>query len=133
MLRGPIELGPRHHDERGPVGPRIVWAAPRQRLGAREDGEAGVATQYDSVVSSVVRPALRIALAVALGLGLAAVVYGTASLTGGWLGTPPWWLVLTAVVAGVVAIGVGISRAMGDGDDDISRLNRSGNPPEWLG
>ena len=24
-------------------------------------------------------------------LGLAAVVYGTASLTGGWLGTPPWW------------------------------------------
>ena len=24
-------------------------------------------------------------------LGLAAVVYGTASLTGGWLGMPPWW------------------------------------------
>ena len=24
-------------------------------------------------------------------LGLAAAVYGTASLTGGWLGTPPWW------------------------------------------
>ena len=23
-------------------------------------------------------------------LGLAASVYGTASLTGGWLGTPPW-------------------------------------------
>jgi hypothetical protein len=24
-------------------------------------------------------------------LGLAAVVYGAASLTGGWLGEPPWW------------------------------------------
>ena len=24
-------------------------------------------------------------------LGLVAAVYGTASLTGGWLGTPPWW------------------------------------------
>ena len=24
-------------------------------------------------------------------LGLALVVYGTASLTGGWLGMPPWW------------------------------------------
>ena len=24
-------------------------------------------------------------------LGLAAAVYGTASLTGGWLGTPPWY------------------------------------------
>jgi len=35
-----------------------------------------------------VRPSLRLATVV---LGLAAVVYGTASLTGGWLGTPPWW------------------------------------------
>jgi hypothetical protein len=26
-----------------------------------------------------------------LALGLAAAVYGTASLTGGWLGAPPWW------------------------------------------
>ena len=34
------------------------------------------------------RPAVRLALVV---LGLAAAVYGTASLTGGWLGTPPWW------------------------------------------
>ncbi len=24
-------------------------------------------------------------------LGLALALYGTASLTGGWLGTPPWW------------------------------------------
>jgi len=24
-------------------------------------------------------------------VGLAAIVYGAASLTGGWLGTPPWW------------------------------------------
>lgn len=31
---------------------------------------------------------LRLALVV---LGLALAVYGTASLTGGWLGTPPWW------------------------------------------
>lgn len=34
------------------------------------------------------RRLLRLALIV---VGLAAVVYGTASLTGGWLGTPPWW------------------------------------------
>ncbi len=32
--------------------------------------------------------ALRIAAVV---LGLALAVYGTASLTGGWLGPPPWW------------------------------------------
>lgn len=36
----------------------------------------------------MIRPAVRIALVV---LGLAAIVYGTASLTGGWLGAPPWW------------------------------------------
>jgi hypothetical protein len=35
-----------------------------------------------------VRRSLRIGLAV---VGLAAVVYGAASLTGGWLGEPPWW------------------------------------------
>lgn len=35
-----------------------------------------------------VRPAIRLSL---VALGLAAAVYGTASLTGGWLGTPPWW------------------------------------------
>jgi hypothetical protein len=35
-----------------------------------------------------VRPALHLSL---IALGLASVVYGTASLTGGWLGTPPWW------------------------------------------
>lgn len=33
------------------------------------------------------RPAVRIAIVV---VGLAAATYGTASLTGGWLGTPPW-------------------------------------------
>ncbi len=32
--------------------------------------------------------AIRIGLVV-LGVGMA--VYGAASLTGGWLGTPPWW------------------------------------------
>jgi hypothetical protein len=31
---------------------------------------------------------LRLALVV---LGIAAVIYGTSTLTGGWLGTPPWW------------------------------------------
>ena len=35
------------------------------------------------------RPAVRISLAA---LGLAAAAYGTASLTGGWLGEPPWWI-----------------------------------------
>jgi hypothetical protein len=38
-------------------------------------------------MAGVPRP-LRLALVV---VGLAAVVYGTANLTGGWLGTPPWW------------------------------------------
>ncbi len=33
------------------------------------------------------RPAIRIAIAAA---GLAAALYGVASLTGGWLGTAPW-------------------------------------------
>jgi hypothetical protein len=37
---------------------------------------------------AIVSRALRITLVV---LGLAAAVYGIASLTGGWLGTPPWW------------------------------------------
>ena len=32
------------------------------------------------------RPAVRIVV-----VGLAAATYGTASLTGGWLETPPWW------------------------------------------
>lgn len=40
--------------------------------------------RYDSPV----RPAVVIALVV---VGLSGVVYGAASLTGGWLGTPPWW------------------------------------------
>lgn len=34
------------------------------------------------------RRSLRVVLAT---LGLAAVLYGAASLTGGWLGDPPWW------------------------------------------
>lgn len=34
------------------------------------------------------RPAVRIGLVV---LGAAMTVYGFASLTGRWLGTPPWW------------------------------------------
>jgi hypothetical protein len=36
----------------------------------------------------VVGPPLRLTL---VAVGLAVVVYGIASLTGGWLGTPPWW------------------------------------------
>jgi hypothetical protein len=36
--------------------------------------------------------ALRIVLVV---LGLAVAVYGAASLTGGWLGQPPWWTTAT--------------------------------------
>ncbi len=40
---------------------------------------------------------LRVALAA---LGLAAVVYGAASLTGGWLGTPPWWVETHATGSG---------------------------------
>lgn len=34
------------------------------------------------------RRAVRVGLVV---LGAAMAVYGAASLTGGWLGTPPWW------------------------------------------
>ena len=34
------------------------------------------------------RRPLRLALGI---VGLAAAVHGVASLTGGWLGTPPWW------------------------------------------
>jgi len=41
-------------------------------------------TRYDLAV----RLAIRLAI---VGFGLAGVVYGTAALTGGWLGTPPWW------------------------------------------
>jgi hypothetical protein len=35
----------------------------------------------------MIRPVVRIAAVV---IGLAAALYGVASLTGGWLGTPPW-------------------------------------------
>src|SRR5436305_1871698 len=34
------------------------------------------------------RRSVRVVLAA---LGIAAAIYGAASLTGGWLGTPPWW------------------------------------------
>ena len=30
-----------------------------------------------------------------IGLGLALAVYGTSTLTGGWLGVPPWWVTET--------------------------------------
>lgn len=43
---------------------------------------------------------LRLTLVV---LGLALTVYGTASVTGGWLGTPPWWV--TATGADVTVFG----------------------------
>lgn len=41
-------------------------------------------SRYDVAV----RPAFRLSLVV---FGLAAIAYGTATLTGRWLGTPPWW------------------------------------------
>jgi hypothetical protein len=40
------------------------------------------------------RRPVRLALVV---VGLAVAVYGVASLTGGWLGTPPWWDVVTVI------------------------------------
>ena len=39
--------------------------------------------------------ALRVGL---VALGAATAVYGFASLTGGWLGTPPWWVVCTQTI-----------------------------------
>lgn len=116
-------------DERGGKPPRTIppeeqESRDRERLAPLSP--ACGRQRYDAAVRAPVRVVLVV-------LGLAVVVYGVASLTGGWLGTPPWWLVLTTAVAGVVALGVGISRAMGDGGDDISRLNRSGNPPETFG
>ena len=41
------------------------------------------------------RRAVRVGLAV---LGSAIAVYGAAGLTGGWLGTPPWWDVCTQTI-----------------------------------
>lgn len=41
------------------------------------------------------RRAVRVGLAV---LGAAIAIYGVASLTGGWLGTPPWWDVCTQTI-----------------------------------
>src|SRR5262245_35574701 len=45
-------------------------------------------TQRHAATLIAVSKPLRVALVV---LGLAMAVYGVASLTGGWLGTPPWW------------------------------------------
>jgi hypothetical protein len=39
-------------------------------------------------IAPTVSKALRIAL---VGLGVGVALYGVASLTGEWLGTPPWW------------------------------------------
>lgn len=44
-------------------------------------------TRRQSSTVAVMRPAARVGLVV---LGTAMAVYGVASLTGGWLGTPPW-------------------------------------------
>ncbi|MBL9087332.1 MAG: hypothetical protein JNM10_09330 [Planctomycetia bacterium] len=33
-----------------------------------------------------------------LAVGAVMAVYGAASLTGGWLGTPPWWVVCTQTI-----------------------------------
>ena len=62
-------------------GPRADPRHPRRAEGL---GRAPGHGRYDAAV----RGPVRIALVV---LGLAAFDYGTASLTGGWLGTPPRW------------------------------------------
>src|ERR1051326_595137 len=65
--------------------PRLLLRAGTVALrfsGPRKALDAGPA--YDG---SMRRP-LRLALGI---VGLAAAVHGVASLTGGWLGTPPWW------------------------------------------
>ncbi|MFO0933758.1 MAG: hypothetical protein U1E39_13795 [Planctomycetota bacterium] len=33
-----------------------------------------------------------------LAVGAVMAIYGAASLTGGWLGTPPWWVVCTQTI-----------------------------------
>ena len=43
--------------------------------------------------------------------GLIAVVYGTASLTGGWLGMPPWW----DRISGYVTYSTGFGPVRADG------------------
>jgi len=57
----------------------------------RDEGRRRSASLDRSRFDAAVRPVVRLAAVALVVLGLAAVVYGTASLTGGWLGTPPWW------------------------------------------
>jgi hypothetical protein len=47
-------------------------------------GDPETAGVYDLLLVQAVRIALVV-------LGLALALYGIASLTGGWLGEPPWW------------------------------------------
>ena len=68
----------------------------------------------------------RVARLAAVVLGLAAVVYGTASLTGGWLGTPPWWETKGLIIYSTG----GIYRA--DGTVDEPFCVRRDYPPEHV-
>ena len=71
------------------------------------------------------RTALRRSLVV---LGLALAVYGTASLTGGWLGTPPWWDRIT----GYVTFSTGL-RVSADGKEEMFCERRAWDvPPEHV-
>jgi len=67
------------------VGPLMVISSAFALRGGRDQARS---TAEGSRYPIQMRRPLRLALVV-LGLGLA--VYGTASLTSGWLGTPPWW------------------------------------------
>ena len=58
----------------------------------------------------LVRRSLRVSLAVA---GFAAAVYAAASLTGGWLGTPPWWAIQSGFHGSIMRDGEELKR-LGD-------------------
>ena len=106
----------------GRGAPRAIL--PRLRLHARVGGANGHADEHVDVDRStgsssgrrrydpLVRRPLRLALVL---VGLAAVVYGTASLTGGWLGTPPWWANdMTFEQGKIRALGTGAGTSLTD-------------------
>jgi len=76
-------------------------------------------TGYAVVVPRIARLTLVV-------LGLAAALYGTASLTGGWLGTPPWW-----ETAGLVTYSTG-GRYRANGSVDEPFCVRRDIPPEHV-
>ena len=68
-------------------------------------------------------------------VGLAAAVYGAASLTGGWLGTPPWWERVESIPGDFMpAPGRGVDPS-GNWCGTPSRFRAPGDPSEplWLG